>query len=131
MVAVAMAENSKVIYKADDMQAYSAILIKKPSGNYDPNKNKELMDCGREALRDRYYSHKKKDTYCGWIKKCILMNYRRGLMLISVRCLDKLPETGNTLITKDMLPHKASFRCDIMRARKRDFAAYADRSNIC
>jgi hypothetical protein len=102
MVAVAMAENPKVIYKADDMQAYSAILIKKPSGNYDPGKNKKLMDGIREAIRDRYYSYKTKDTYCGWIKKCILMNYRRGLMLISVRCLDKFPIHYNMLIQKEM-----------------------------
>jgi len=85
-----MAENPKVIYKADDMQSYSAILIKESSGNYDPNKNRKLMDCVREALRKRYYSHKTKDTYCAWIKKCILMNYRQGFMLISVRCLPPL-----------------------------------------
>jgi hypothetical protein len=102
MVAVAMAENSKVIYKADDMQAYGAILIKKPCGNYNPKKNKKLMEYVRETLWDRYYSYKTKDTYCGWIKKCILMNYRRGLMLISVRCLDKFPIHYNMLIQKEM-----------------------------
>ena len=81
MVAVRMAENPKVIYKADDMQAYSAILIKKPSGNYDPNKNKELTDCVREALRSRHYSHRTENSYCSWIRENSsfhFMNCRRG-----------------------------------------------------
>ena len=52
-------------------------------------------------------------------------------MPIRIRCLDKLPETCNTVITKEMLPHKASLRCDIIRAKKRDSATYADRSDIC
>jgi hypothetical protein len=102
MVAVRMAENPKVIYKADDMQAYSAILLKKPSDNYDPNKNKDLMDCGKDALRNRYYTHKKKDTYCGWIKKYILMNYRRGLMPIRLRGVDKFLVHCNMLFQKEM-----------------------------
>ena len=69
MVAVRMAGNPKIIYKADDMQAYSAILIKKPSGNYVPDKNKELMDCVREALRSRHYNHRTENCYCSWIRE--------------------------------------------------------------
>jgi hypothetical protein len=85
------ANNQKALYIADKRHFSGEMFIEQHSCNYDPAKKRNLIDCLRDALRDRYYSYKTKDTYCCRIKKHILMNYRRGLMPISVR---RLPPLG-------------------------------------
>ena len=63
--------NTKTTYKAGEGADFKLLLIKEPEGNYDPKKNKKFMDCVREAIRSRHYSHRTEDTYCSWIKKYI------------------------------------------------------------
>jgi len=52
-------------------------------------------------------------------------------MPIRIRRLDKLPIHCNMLIQKEMPAQIFGLQRDVMRARKRNSASYADRSNIC
>lgn len=57
--------------------AVPSAMVKDPAAAYTPGGKKKLMDCVRDAIRARHFSHRTEKAYCGWIRRYILFFDKR------------------------------------------------------